>query len=967
MNTKDFISKVLPEQDNYLLFLARNKKATWNENYETVDAICDAIALHDKTPDLTVYLAVGKFANNIGTHKKTQRPYTQRLAEQATLYRALAADLDVEHGNPNKYDSQREAVGAVFSGCDTLGIPRPMIVLSGNGVHAWWPLSQDIHAVQWRRLSTMLRNAFDATGVKYDTTKISEPAMVLRPVGAHHKKDPDNWKLVSLAVDAEPSDPNDIVNALRKYDTGVPIAQAKGRATGRKKAQSAVLDALVGGDTDVVLEDMHRCKQLSAMLTSAGATDAANLPVVEPLWRASLGIAKFCEDSEAAAIALSSGHPDYDEAVCLEKLYEYKGTGPTICETFNSMCPNVCESCEHYTKITSPAQLTGGVQQVDVPMPETGEVVKLVLPNGYVAKNRCIFRLDPRTEEETFVSSYIMWIVARVCDADENTNSAKIYVEFPAEGAKIISIDSSIIAAGGNDLRKALADKQVYIKEDIDPLRNYLMTYLKKLQNNSAADISYKHFGWQNDGTFLMGDTVIGAKRETHIHLEGVAREYKEVLQPKGDPAAWKSASRLFNLPGMEFQNFATSLALGSPMMKATGIASAVVNMYSSESGTGKTLTGMFGLSAWGDPTKLVRQPKDTEAAFYKHFGTLNSFGGYMDEATTLRDDYLRTMVYTIQDGVERRRLGRAADAFRDAATWNMPVITSSNRDMYEILGAKISSQAQQLRLLQLPCPRVEFFEGDGTKHGYAFDRVLRNNYGHAGPRFIESVIASGGCDPVFERYKRKFEIDHPFDFEGPERFYQSIATVAYVGGEIGNELGLIAFDHHRGMEAVLGEIESLRTRRSHMTLDGFDTMFQYMTESQDKIVYHYTTPTNKYALQPTPRVAVARVEITLDGNENIVGGIIYINRKLYREWCALNGAQYNSTVSFIQKSGANFTDNTRVTLYKGVVGAASSGQTYCFAVDIMSHPRLIAAITGDTTAPALVGKQRLAEVPSGN
>ena len=75
---------------------------------------------------------------------------------------------------------------------------------------------------------------------------------------------------------------------------------------------------------------------------------------LEPLWRGVLSIAKACEDGARGATWVSSLHP-YDEERMQIKLREIKGPYP--CTKFNTENPGVCESCQHWGRITNPLAL----------------------------------------------------------------------------------------------------------------------------------------------------------------------------------------------------------------------------------------------------------------------------------------------------------------------------------------------------------------------------------------------------------------------------------------------------------------------------------------------------------------------------------------------------------------------------------------------------------------------------------
>ena len=54
-------------------------------------------------------------------------------------------ELDAGHGYLKKIYGTK-AIAAVAK---KVGLPRPMIVDSGNGIHVYWPLTKDISHTQW--------------------------------------------------------------------------------------------------------------------------------------------------------------------------------------------------------------------------------------------------------------------------------------------------------------------------------------------------------------------------------------------------------------------------------------------------------------------------------------------------------------------------------------------------------------------------------------------------------------------------------------------------------------------------------------------------------------------------------------------------------------------------------------------------------------------------------------------------
>ena len=958
--TEDFLRKVIAPDDHKVLWVLKlGTETAWNESYDTFEDLARAILKHDQQPNITPYLAVGTFRDNI-VETADGRTRVKRKQVHAAKFKALAVDIDA--GEKYTYKTPKEAAKALLMACTALSVPFPLIVSSGNGIHAWWPFDRPIGRDHWVRLSTALQAALQSQGVMIDASKVKDPSMVLRAVGTKHKKDPDNWKDVRVVMDAPERPVMQIAQPLSAFKEAVKILGPK-LSKRQQQVKSAVFDALVESGTKIPLKNLTDCPQLAAILRSRGATDASGHRVIEPLWRASLGVAKYCEDPRVAAYAVSSGHPDYDPDKTQEKMDGWNGTGPATCASFDEHCPGVCDDCKYKGHIISPAQIEKGVDQVQIANPTTGEEQQIDLPRGYVRKSSGLFFNSPALEEEVFVCAYFMYVHTRVTNLDESRNDAKIMVDFPAEGVKEIVVDAAIIAAGGNDLRKELAAKQVYIKEDIEPLRKYLMTYLRKLQESKAAEITYSRYGWQKDGSFLCGTGLVGSKNSGPVHFSGVIRDMNENVCAAGSEDTWKQVTRILDLGGLQPHNFAVTVALAAPLLKATGTPSLLVNLYSPHSGSGKTTAGRIGLAAWGNPDTMPLKVRDTENAMYKKLGTYSCFGAYIDELTQKAIDpaAVRRLVMTLQSGEEPERLQRSTEAFREKAKWWTPVISSTNHDLYELLRAhQAVSEAEQLRLFQLNCPRSTLFEGANGGVARKVNLAISKNYGHAGPAMAAAIIAEGGVDALIERYSGAFGAK--YEFTGEERFFFNLLLCAYIASRLITKYNIALYDPEIGLEHAYQTVLDQRSDRKEEVLTGLDIMAQFLTESQDGILYHHSKPGKDWVMQPVPRKAVARVELKIADDGLPTSGMIWINRSAIRQWCREHGVDYTHLQRQLAEEGV-VVRHCRKTLYKGVPGAAASGQTHCLAIDVMSHARLIAAVSD--TEDDIPSKRRLATVPT--
>ena len=529
-------------------------------------------------------------------------------------------------------------------------------------------------------------------------------------------------------------------------------------------------------------------------------------------------MAKFSDDVENSIIALAGGHPEFDLADSKRKLAGWQGTGPTTCQKFDELCPNVCPSCPHFGKFKSPAVLSKG-SEVIVVEPTVGEVVPappIKLPKGYSVKFGKVVYRGPEDTEDTLVAPYELWVEGRSSDLDQTRALTHLAVKRDNGAVDRLDIDARDVAAGsGARLREALAEKDIWIRNNPKAIQDYVVTYLQEIQKVAERGVFFDHFGWQTDDTFLSGQGVhkLDGRIEAVQYFTGAASEYQEYLEPTGALQPWINATKLFAHPDLAYHGGYFLMMLGAPLMAGSNIAGVFVNAYSPHSGSGKTLTARFGLSAWGRPSKLMRNVNDTDNALYKSLGVTSSFGGYIDEYTIVDPERGRRQIFTLQDGRERTRLGRDADSFRDQAVWNMPVFASSNRDIYSMLQTHMSAEAEQMRVLQLPFPRTSVFD-DHKSLGYELTSLLENNYGLVGPMLVTEIIKRGGAKAVYEAAYKTFPEQYNFEFKGQERFIAAAVICGAAIGEIASDLGLIQFDYRQAMTNVLDAVRKHRRDR---------------------------------------------------------------------------------------------------------------------------------------------------------
>ena len=165
-----FLTRVLPAVGPYSLRYRTGKTFMRKEWVNTIDGLWDAMSQHG---DVDCFYSTAAF-----------RDETSPDAANVRAKRTFYLDLD-------GYKTQTDAIKAVIEFCQAVTLPWPGFVLSGHGVHAYWPLDADISPAVWLRYASGLKLACKEKELKADGAVTADPARILRCPGTFNcKKEP---------------------------------------------------------------------------------------------------------------------------------------------------------------------------------------------------------------------------------------------------------------------------------------------------------------------------------------------------------------------------------------------------------------------------------------------------------------------------------------------------------------------------------------------------------------------------------------------------------------------------------------------------------------------------------------------------------------------------------------------------------------------------------------------------------
>lgn len=353
MDKLTFLKTILPEDGYKFVGLSRaGGSGITHKAYVSLELMAEAIASYNEQTNLTVYHACAAYKEpsyEAVVNGETKKKYRG----QPNLLKAKSLWCDIDCGETKAaegkgYATKGEAVNAIRRFCAEKGLPDPMIVDSGGGIHCYWPLTKTVGPRTWNLMATMLKAAFKEAALLVDPSRTSDMSSVLRPVGSHNRKPGREVREVKVKNTPTFAVPEELFKQLKEITQFIEVPQINKYAAhvGLNDDLTAHLATLVEASADFELVKAG-CKVVS------WASDPSNQNnVEEPLWRGLLGVVKFCVGANQLAHQVSTHHSKYDSDDTQQKLEGWT-TGPTTCAYFSSYKPDLCRVCEHIEEVAA--------------------------------------------------------------------------------------------------------------------------------------------------------------------------------------------------------------------------------------------------------------------------------------------------------------------------------------------------------------------------------------------------------------------------------------------------------------------------------------------------------------------------------------------------------------------------------------------------------------------------------------
>lgn len=903
-----------------------------------------------------VYVAVATF-----------RDSSSRKAPNALAAKAHILDLDCGEGKP--YATQGEAAQALKRFCRAVGLPLPLVVNSGGGLHVWFVHAEDVPAADWKRIADKLKACARAYGLEADPSRTGDIASLLRVPGTHNRK---RAKPAAVAVVAEGTEtPADAFEAA--LDEALAAAGVSVEGEDAELPEGGPARPLAGAN-----DDLKAGIELTSIPSSAERM-ADNCPVMDeirrtkgavdqPTWYHGLQVLQHTAEAPGVCHDWSKGDPRYTKAETDRVLARLKGVGPTTCAKFEEIRPDLCALCTLRGTVKSPivlGRIEEVIDQAVTKLDEDGNEVELELVTGYrwglyeAGKPAALLHSTPTQEEdketETTKTVY-KWDA--VCETlfYATQRLRKSDGEWALEFERVVqgdrrrfTVDTATIGEGGKGLASILGRNEIVAMPGMKTkLENYLGRWVDHLRETADEVVVQDHFGWVGERSFLVGDTLVTPDGPRTVPLKGVAKNLREAYQTKGEFDEWRRViDTAYNYPGQEAYQYLVLLSFAAPLFAMFGQYGGItVHAFSQGSGVGKTTAQRAGMSAWGNWEKLQLTDKMvTTNALWSRVGVACNLPVMLDELTLQQGVQAAEVVFALSSGQSKQRLNAQSELKAAPPTWSTILMTSANNPLSEKLTShRADAEAELARLFE-----VKVTNTSRLSPNEALDLFpsLVKNYGHAGLQFITYVVEN--YDKVMTKLNTVHrEINAVTGVTQKERYWSALQASVLTALFYCRKLDILQFDlaamqrwalsrvgeNRQQLSAAQGDPEELFGRMLNtlwsgiLVTDVVGDMRRYSQEGKScaaRVIEE---------MRPGFNELYGRAILSPAKGEEFSRPTLLLSAKAAREWCSKNGVSAQDMFNQLVRAGQASPKPTTFSLGRGTLRFAGvSAPVRCWEI----------------------------------
>jgi hypothetical protein len=899
INVNEFYTKVLAGKGSAYCIATITKKGV---KHHFVDSLEDIVPKIEslKQDDVQIYFATASFDG-----------YT-RKQENAQYFRSLYIDIDA--GDNKDYPTKEEGLKALLTFIDDSGLPKPTIVDSGRGIHAYWCLDEDLPRDEYVEYSTKLRDYCLSKGLNIDRAVMGDAARIMRCPDTY------NWKV-------NPPIPTRIISDTITICSAIELSAIIGTVEPSlqdifKQAKSPLsedqrrilkLDNFKSNFKTIAIKSLNGtgCAQIANILANAKT-------LAEPFWYAGLSIAQHCADRDTAIHHMSEDHPGYDRELTERKAMQSQNM-PFTCEAFADLDSSICKGCSHKGKISTPLQLgkefvpaantevVPAIGSTELSKPANFDGLPKDLHPFVYGKEGGIYKVHPIVYDEDgvplparapdIVTLYDLYPVKRVYSHHEGEALFMRYHPPQDEAREFIMPMKSLYAL--DRFRDIIAHEGVLFNP-VNQQGKFIMEYIYEWGQYLMARVKAHQLRTQMGFTPDKDAFVIGNKEVTkdgkviENTTSPTIKTVVKLLRAEGDYDKWKEAANKLNTPGLELHAFTMLTGFGSVLMNRTSTAGATISL-TGESGAAKTGALFGALSIWGHNELGVLQMGATDNVLTGRYLTLHNLPFGLDEVSNIDSKVLSNTIHKIAQGRAKLRMQASINAEREYEfSASLIAIFTTNQSLYDKLQSlKKDPNGEVARLVEFNVSKVPVVFEDNPKLAKEIFDTFRLNFGFAGIDYAKHLFtkAPEDIDKLISKWSDKFL--ETFGTNSVYRFYENLVAATFAGGELAMEAGLVNLDLDRIFKFIVGEMINIRDNVVKINNTDYESMLQeYLNE------YTLNTLTfedNKIIQEPRASLFI-RAEMDTSW--------LYIEKKHFKEYCIKQQVSPNHCIYSLKQKG---------------------------------------------------------------
>lgn len=953
MDTLEFLHAIWPLSGLYCLAVRRLDGSYVHQIFETIPAAVAAATNLATTQNVFFTIHTLSARKVWDPNKKNPKTgelggWRVRTQENTRAAKCFFLDLDVEVGNPKKYDSQEVAVVDLRAFCKAAGLPKPLVTSSGGGLHVYWLMDQEIASTEWVQIAEKLKATAKAHGLRFDPARTTDRASVLRVAGTFNLKDPANPRPVQVLTDGE-------VTTRAAFEDRLDRAIIRAGADLPAPKVASILGSNMTrefeGPAPTMASLMTACGQIRAM---AKAPEA----VSEPQWYAAIQVIRWVENGYKFAHKFSQRYPGYSEVETDNKLaqLEQKDIKPTLCSRMAEVSDaSICEQCKfwNHARVRSPItaarfkdEAPARVLALPAQIADAPEPIILPPPPGFKQmRDGSIVRVTKNKDDDEIeykIFDYELYPVELThADSLDSMHSAW-HVNIPHRGTIAFHLNVSHLYDSRLFRQEISRVGVLPDPEHTEDLQHYMTAYIRQLQKATASSTQYSHLGWTEDmAGFILPDRVITTKGVKPVKLSDAAAIASRHVKKAGTLEAQVELMQFYNSPMYLRNQFYILGSLAAPLFYMTNQFGVVMHATGTP-GASKSTSLYAAVSFWGHPTQYpINGTADgaTAKGRNERISTLSNLPIGIDEIMKLKEGLRDLVMGVTQPG---RKITLTADRKERKTADNVKstiLLSTANESLHSILSAESATNtAGSVRIFEILFPKSSPAVKPAAD---IFLNGLHENYGHIGEAFLQYVL------PRQEEIKQRVQkmvawFDQAAYIEPSERFWSALMATVQVAGEIAVELGLLPFDMQAIQHWLL--VEQVPIMRG---------IIKQEYSSPAMLLAGYLEHIDQHILVVNKNLTSGNITCTLKKpHGQLLGrletdiGKVWISKSEFRDFCFKTSSSMHAITAPLVAAGIIHDVSARKVLGAGCP-EYEKAQTMCLMINLR-HPEISGAVKVD-------------------